>query len=58
MKSNFFSKIKNNKNNKFNKIILTSETVEPITIEIGKNENNNKKKFSLFTRPIKKASTL
>ena len=44
--------------NKFNIIILISENVEPTTIEIGNNENNNKKKFSLLTRLIKKASTL
>ena len=47
MKSNFLWVSKTIKKKKFISIKFTNETVEPITIEIGKNRNNKKKIFSL-----------
>ena len=58
MKSNFLWVSKTIKKKKFIRIKFTNETVEPITIEIGKNRNNKKKIFSLKIWFIQKVSTL
>ena len=46
------------KKKKIKIIKLINNIVDPITMEIGRNENNKKKIFSLFNKFIKNSLTL